>query len=65
MCVYVCVCRCVFNDIYDSITFINLLNPNIVLPHKCQIRRLINKTPSQSTMPTGSEHVVGLCNAHL
>ena len=43
-----------------GITFIKRLDPKIVLPHICQILRLMNKTPPQSIMPTGSEHVVGL-----
>ena len=42
-----------------DITFIKRLDPKIVLPHRCQILRLMNKTPPQSTMPTGSEQVVG------
>ena len=36
-----------------------------MLLHRCKILRLMNKAPLQSTMPTGSEHVVGPCNASL
>ena len=39
------------------------LDPKIVLLHRCQILRLINKTPPQSIMLTGLEHVVGLRSA--
>ena len=46
-----------------DITFIKRLDPKIVLPHICQILRLMNKTPPQSIMFTGLEHVVGLRNA--
>ena len=35
----------------------------IMLPHRCQILRLMNNTPPQSIMPTGSEYVVVLRNA--
>ena len=31
--------------------------------HRCQILRLVNKTPPESLMPTGLEHLVGLRNA--
>ena len=46
-----------------GITFTKRLDPKIVLPYRCQILRLRNKTPPQSIMPTGLEHVVGLRNA--
>ena len=42
------ICTCDYKDPYI-----------IVLPHKCQILRLLNKTLPQSIMPTGSQHVVG------
>ena len=65
------VCICLTTDkITDGshwwqidITFIKRLDPKIRLPHRCQIPRLANKTPPQSIMPTGSEHVVGPRNA--
>ena len=37
----------------------------IVLLHRCQIMRLMNETPSQFTMPTGSKHVFGPPNSPL
>ena len=40
-----------------GITFILLLDPKIVLPYRCQILRLMKKTPPQSIMPTESEYV--------
>ena len=39
---------------YIYITFIKRLDPKIVLPNICQIRRLASKTSPQSIMPTGS-----------
>ena len=42
-----------------GITFIKHIDPKIVLPHRCRILRFMHKTPPQSTMPTGLEHVVG------
>ena len=50
-------------DLIDGITIIKRLDPKIVLPHRCQIWRLMNKTPPQPIMPTGSKHVVGPRNA--
>ena len=41
------------------------LHPKIVLPHRYQILRLVNKTSSQSITSTRSEHVVGPRNAHF
>ena len=56
------VCICLTPDNWrislmaDSIIFNKCLEPKIVLPHGCQIFRLMNKTPPQSIMPTGSEN---------
>ena len=50
-------------DNWRIINFLKCLPPKIVLPHRCQILRLVNKTSNQSTVPTGSEHVVGPSNA--
>ena len=46
-----------------GITFIKRLDLKVVLPHRCQVPRLMIKTPPQSIMLTWSEHVVCLRNA--
>ena len=42
-----------------GITFIKGLDSKIVLPHRCPILRLMNKTRPQYIIPTESEHVGG------
>ena len=52
-------------SLMTDITFIKRLDPEIVLPHICQILRLKNKTPPQSTMATESENIVDPRNVPL
>ena len=52
------------NTILEEMFFLHKrFGPKIVLPHSWQILRHVNKTTPQSTMPTGSEHVVYVLNA--
>ena len=62
----VCICIHIYDNLNNwriSLMVDRCLDSNIVLPHICQIMRLMNKTPPLSMMPTGTEHVFGPHNA--